>query len=273
MYDETIRQTTLDQKRFPDLLKEKGIEVGIKVDQGLEFFNGSDVEQVTKGLDGLRDRLVEYRALYGATFTKWRVALHIHTDNGLPSEACMIENAERLAQYAKIVQEENMVPIIEPEILIEGDHTIDTCYAVTAKNLDIVFQKMEEKGVVLSALILKTSMVLSGNHNPAPASVVQVAQLTIKCLREHVPHEIGGIVFLSGGQSSILATQHLNAMHQLDVHIPWPLTFSYSRAIQHDTLEYWSQHRNDVFTAQQLLVAWAQKNSLASLGIYESSKS
>lgn len=266
MYDETIRQSTRDEKRFPDILREKGIEVGIKVDQGLELFNGSDTEQVTKGLDGLHDRLIEYRALYGASFTKWRVALVIDTHQGLPSEACMIENAERLAQYAKIVQEEHMVPIIEPEILINGNHDIDTCYAVTAKNLDIVFDAMNRAGIYLPGLILKTSMVISGDKNVTPADAQSVAHMTIKCLREHVPPQIGGIVFLSGGQSSEQATHHLQKMHALYPQLPWPLTFSYSRAIQNDTLHYWANHRDDRDQAQKLLVDWAKKNSLARIG-------
>jgi fructose-bisphosphate aldolase class I len=267
MYDETIRQSTKGGKRFPDVLKEKGIMPGIKVDQGLELFNGSPVEQVTKGLDGLPDRLVEYRAQFGASFTKWRVALHI--GEGMPSEACMRENAVRLAQYAKTVQEADMVPIIEPEVLLDGDHSLETCYAVTAKNLDIVFEEIQKAGVYLPGLILKTSMVLPGKSAGVQASIEQVATMTIKCLREHVPNGIGGVVFLSGGQDSEHSTKHLNAMHQLYPDLPWPLTFSYSRAIQGDTLNYWAKNRADVETAQTFLVAWAEANSEASLGKYQ----
>lgn len=265
MYDETIRQATLDGKRFPDVLKEKGVEPGIKVDQGLEPFNGSAVEQVTKGLDGLRDRLIEYRTAYGASFTKWRVALHITAD-GLPSDACMRENAVRLARYAKIVQEEQMVPIIEPEVLLDGDHSIETCYEVTSINLAIVFEEMKKAEVYLPGLILKTSMVLPGKNAPITASVEDVAKRTVKCLRDQVPHEIGGVVFLSGGQSSELAAAHLNKMHELYLDLPWPLTFSYSRAIQNDTLNHWAKNRSDVVGAQALLIKWARANSEARMG-------
>lgn len=266
MYDETIRQSTKDGKRFPDVLKEKGIAPGIKVDQGLESFNGSPVEQVTKGLEGLADRLVEYRAQFGASFTKWRVALHI--GEGMPSEACMRENAIRLAQYAKTVQEANMVPIIEPEILLEGDHSLERCYEVTAKNLDIVFDEVQKAGVYLPGLILKTSMVLPGKSAGIQATIEQVATMTIKCLREHIPNEIGGVVFLSGGQDSEHSTKHLNVMHQLYPNLPWSLTFSYSRAIQGQALHYWAQNRKDIETAQQLLLEQARANSEASIGKY-----
>lgn len=267
MYDETIRQSAVDGKRFVDILKEKGIQSGIKVDQGLESFNNSPVEQVTKGLEGLADRLVEYRAQFGASFTKWRVALHI--GEGIPSEACMRENAVRLAAYAKTVQEADMVPIIEPEVLLDGDHSLETCYTVTAKNLDIVFEEIQKVGVYLPGLILKTSMVIPGKSAGTQATIEQVATMTVKCLREHVPNGIGGIVFLSGGQDSEHAAKHLNAMHQLYPDLPWPLTFSYSRAIQGDTLNYWAKNRTDVETAQTFLVAWAEANSEASLGKYQ----
>jgi fructose-bisphosphate aldolase class I len=270
MYDETIHQEMIDGKRFPDILKEKGIEPGIKVDQGLELFNGSSIEQVTKGLDGLRDRLIEYRTNFGASFTKWRVALHITAD-GLPSEECMRENAVRLAKYAKIVQEEQMVPIIEPEVLLDGDHAIETCFTVTSKNLQIVFEEMKRAEVYLPGLILKTSMVLPGKNAPITASIDEVAQRTVRCLLDQVPHEIGGIVFLSGGQSSELAAAHLNKMHELYLDLPWGLTFSYSRAIQNDTLNYWAKNRSDVAGAQALLVKWAHANSQARMGNYKSS--
>lgn len=263
MYDETIRQSTNNGDRFPDILKHKGIEIGIKVDQGLEFFNGSEIEQVTKGLDGLKGRLIEYRAMYSASFTKWRVALHIDSANQLPTDQCIYENALRLAEYVKIVQEENMVPIIEPEILIQGNHDIDTCYRATARALDIVFKVFHDQEIYLPGVILKTSMVISGLQAPVAAPVESVATMTIKCLREHVPNTIGGIVFLSGGQSSELAWKHLEKMHELYKDLPWPLTFSYSRALQNDTLHYWAKNQHDPAGAQQLLIDWAQKNSQA----------
>ncbi len=267
MYDETIRQATNDGERFPDILKGKGVEVGIKVDQSLDPFDDSSAEQVTKGLEGLADRLVEYRAMFGASFTKWRAVVHI--GDGIPTDACLQENAQRLAQYARIVQDADMVPIIEPEVLLDGDHTMETCYTVTAHNLDIVFAEMERMGVYMPGLILKTSMVLPGKSSAEMASIDQVAQMTVKCLHEHVPNSIGGIVFLSGGQDALHATKHLNRMHQLYPALPWPLTFSYSRAIQGDTLEYWAQHRDDTVTAQNMLVSWAKADSQASVGAYQ----
>lgn len=266
MYDETIRQSTGDGKRFPDVLQDKGILVGIKVDQGLEEVGNG--EKITKGLEGLSDRLVEYRAAYGARFTKWRSVVVI--GEGLPTDEVARENATRLASYAKTVQENSMVPIIEPEVLLDGTHSLDQCYEVTARNLDAVFAAMREAEVYLPGLILKTSMVMPGASAIETADVDAVAHATIKCLREHVPAEIGGIVFLSGGQSSKLATDHLNRMHGLYPELPWPLTFSYSRAIQNDTLHAWANNRTDIATAQQLLVAWARRNSLASIGQYNS---
>lgn len=263
MYDETLRQSSLDGKRFPDILRDRGIEAGIKVDQGLE---DSGLEKVTKGLDGLADRLIEYRAQFGASFTKWRSVVVIGEQT--PTDEVLHENANRLAQYAKIVQDADMVPIIEPEVLLDGNHTIDTCYQITAKNLDIAFSAMQNAGVYLPGLILKTSMVMPGNTSSIVADIDTVADMTVKCLREHVPNEIGGIVFLSGGQDSESATRHLNRMHQLHPNLPWPLTFSYSRAIQGDTLKHWAQDRNDITGAQKLLLDWAKKDSLASVGKY-----
>lgn len=270
MYDETIRQTSTDGKRFPDILREKGIEAGIKVDQGLENFldpglrREDATEKVTKGLDGLADRLIEYRAQFGASFTKWRSVIVI--GHNLPTTENLLESARRLAQYAKVVQDADMVPIIEPEVLLEGKHSLDTCYEVTAQNLDIVFTEMESAGVYLPGLILKTSMVMPGAESGEVADIDAVANMTIKCLREHVPGTIGGIVFLSGGQDSEHAALHLNRMHQLYPQLPWPLTFSYSRAMQNDTLQYWAKNPADVLGAQKLLLDWAMKDSQASVG-------
>lgn len=265
LYDETIRQSTTDGKRFADVLKDKGIQVGIKVDQGLE--DSGSGEKVTKGLDGLAGRLVEYRAQFSATFTKWRSVVVIGENS--PSEENMRQNAERFAAYAKTVQEADMVPIIEPEVLLDGDHSLEKCYEVTAKNLDILFGVLAENKVYLPGIILKTSMVITGKDTSPHASVDAVANMTIKCLREHVPTSLGGIVFLSGGQDSEHATLHLNRMHELHPQLPWPLTFSYSRAIQNDTLHAWASNRSDIAGAQELLLAWTKKDSLASIGEYK----
>lgn len=263
MYDETIRQTTVDGWRFPDILHDKGIEIGIKVDQGLELFPGSDVEQITKGFDGLPERLIEYRDTYGASFTKWRSVVHI-TDV-LPTDEVLIRNATDLAQYAKIVQDAGMVPIIEPEVLINGTHTLERCYEVTRHNLEILFHAMQIAEVYLPGLILKTSMVISGDRALLQATPDEVARATVKCLTETVPTDIGGIVFLSGGQDQLHASIHLSMMSDIS-NLPWPLTFSYSRAIQNDTLQSFAHNPLNITAAQDKLLYWANMNSRATRG-------
>lgn len=263
MYDETIRQSTVDGWRFPDMLHDKGIEIGIKVDQGLDMFLDSDIEQVTKGLDGLSDRLKEYRDTYNASFTKWRSVIHITQTT--PTDECLIENAQRLAQYALTVQEAGMVPIIEPEVLLTGVHTIEKCYEVTKHNLEIIFQVLQEYDVFLPGIILKTSMVLPGDACNLQESPQRVADMTVECLKNSVPHEAGGVVFLSGGQTSEAAANHLSLMNQKP-DLPWRLTFSYSRAIQNDTLNLFAKEPDNKEVAQLKLAYWAEKNSTASLG-------
>jgi|JI8StandDraft_1071087.scaffolds.fasta_scaffold75659_2 fructose-bisphosphate aldolase class I len=262
MFDETIKQSTTDGASFVSVLESKGIVPGIKVDQGLQPLEGHEGEETTKGLDGLKERLENYYAL-GARFTKWRAVYHV--SDVLPSEDLMRENARTLASYAKIVQEVGMVPMIEPEVLITGTHSIERCEEVTARNLEVVFEEIAQAGVYIPGLILKTSMVISGLEAQTRANVQQVAEKTIQVLTAKVPADIGGVVFLSGGQADDVATAHLQEMHAHG-DLPWPLTFSYSRAIQNDALKLFAAGKLD--DARQALLMRAKNNSLASIGAY-----
>ena len=262
MFDETIRQATTAGDSFVSILEGKGIIPGIKVDQGLQPLEGHEGEETTKGLDGLKERLEGYYAL-GARFTKWRAVYHI--SDLLPSEELMRENARSLAMYAKTVQEVGMVPMIEPEVLISGSHTIERCEEVTARNLEIVFEEIRNAEVFIPGLILKTSMVIAGLEAKEQASVAEVAEKTVAVLKSKVPTDIGGIVFLSGGQADDIATAHLQEMHAHG-DLPWPLTFSYSRAIQNDALKLYA--KGDVEGARVALLGRARNNSLASIGAY-----
>ncbi len=264
LFDETIRQSTKNGKDFTNILQGKGIDIGIKVDQGLIDLPGHEGEKITKGLDGLKNRLEEYKNL-GAVFTKWRAVYSIGQNT--PSEDCLKENAVVLAKYASICQELDMVPVLEPEVLFDGSHTINDCYEVTAKNLDIIFDELQKKEVFIPGIILKTSMVLAGKQAKEKSKPEEVARITIKCLVEHVPARIGGIVFLSGGQEDEEATIHLSLMHQMGA-LPWPLTFSFSRAIQNKALASWAKNPEDITFAQNLLIERAKVNSMASVGKY-----
>lgn len=266
LYDETIRQTALDGESFAHILKKKGIEVGIKVDMGTKDFALHPGEKITEGLDNLRGRLAEYKAL-GATFAKWRAVITI--GEGLPTQADLHANADALAGYSALCQEQEIVPVVEPEVLMDGDHSIERCFEVTAQNLDVLFSELKALDVYIPGVILKTNMVLAGKGAPAQSSIEEVAEYTLKCLKEHVPENIGGIVFLSGGQEEEESTLHLNVMHQMGA-LPWPLTFSYARAIQNDALTYWATHPDDISHAQALLLKRAEANSLASIGKYQS---
>lgn len=265
LFDETIRQSDKNERSFISILQKKGIDVGIKVDQGLADFSLHPGEKTTRGLDGLKDRLKEYKSI-GATFAKWRAVYTI--GENMPGADCMKENAVTLSKYALICQELDVVPIIEPEVLLDGDHSIEKCYEVTASNLDIVFNELRNLNVFIPGVILKTSMILAGKDAEKKSSAQNVAMMTIKCLREHVPENIGGIVFLSGGQNDEDATINLNATHNQG-HLPWPLTFSYARAIQNPALKSWAKNPSDVAGAQALLVERAKANSLASMGEYK----
>ncbi len=265
LYDETIRQSTSDGKSFPSILLSKGIDVGIKVDMGVKDFPDHPGEKTTSGLDGLPDRLKEYRAM-GATFAKFRTVYNISENT--PSLDLMKENAKILAQYALDCHTENIVPIIEPEVLIEGAHSIEKSYEVNAKNLDIVFAEFSARNIFLPGVILKNSMIISGKEAANRATPEQVAEMTVKCLKEHVPSDLGAIVFLSGGQSEEESTVHLNLMHKMGP-LPWNLTFSYSRALQNSVLKHWAENPEDISGAQDIFIKAAQANSLATLGQYE----
>lgn len=265
LFDETIRQKARDGRSFTSIFKSKGIDIGIKVDGGTVDFPGYVGEKTTDGLDGLDARLKEYKTL-GATFAKWRGIYNI--SDRTPSEELMKENAVRFAKYALLCQQNDIVPIVEPEVLIDGDHDLNKCYEVTAHNLGIVFDELKEAGVFIPGIILKTSMVIPGKDAKVAVSTTEIAQNTIKCLKEKVPNDIGGIVFLSGGQSDKDAILNLNAMHNLG-ELPWPLTFSYGRAIQNPALQSWAINPDDFEYAQKVLLLAAESNSLASVGQYK----
>lgn len=265
LHDETLRQNTESGVPFTEILSKKGILPGIKVDAGpkdLALHNG---EKVTEGLDGLRERLAEYKAL-GARFAKWRAVITIGAD--IPSDACLYANAHALARYAALCQEVDIVPMIEPEVLIDGDQTIERSFEVTAVSLKQVFTELQRQDVMLEGVILKTSMVIAGTKATTQSSVAEVAEATLRCLKENVPANIGGIVFLSGGQGDEQATTHLNAMNS-EGSLPWPLSFSYARAIQNPVLKIWAQNpATNIASAQQVLLFRSKMNSLATQGKY-----
>ncbi|HHP7244157.1 MAG TPA: class I fructose-bisphosphate aldolase [Elainellaceae cyanobacterium] len=266
LYDETIRQSAQDGTPFTNVMSDKGMIVGIKVDTGAKDLAGHSNEKVTEGLDGLRDRIAEYYQM-GARFAKWRAVITI--GDGIPTDACIEGNAHALARYAALCQEGGLVPIVEPEVLINGSHTIEQCDAVTRKTLRAVFDQLRTQGVAFDQMILKPSMVVSGKECPQQASVDQVAEYTIKCLLDNVPASVPGVAFLSGGQSNEKATQHLNAMNQTYGEIcPWRVTFSYARAIQGPALENWGGKAENVEKCQQLLLHRAKLNGAAGVGQY-----
>jgi len=264
LYDETLRQTTSAGKTIPDALAAAGIVPGIKVDTGAKQLAGAPGEKVTEGLDGLRERLVEYVGL-GARFAKWRAVITI--GNGIPTEACIQANAHALARYAALCVENGLVPIVEPEVLMDGGHDIDTCYAVSHRALTAVFSELSVQRVPLEQILLKPNMVISGSECPQQADVAEVARQTVRCLRNTVPAAMPGVVFLSGGQSDELATAHLNAMNELGPH-PWELSFSYGRALQAPALAAWGGKAENVANAQAALLKRARLNGLARSGQY-----
>ena len=237
LFDETLRQSTSDGTPFPQALEAQGILPGIKVDTGAKDLAGHRGEKVTEGLDGLRERLAEYVGL-GAKFAKWRAVITIGAD-GRPSEACIHANGHALARYAGLCQEAGVVPIVEPEVLMDGDHTIERSHEVTVRTQQVMYAEMAAQGVHLPGTILKASMVVSGKDCAEQAGVDEVAERTVACLRDAVPASVPGVVFLSGGQSAALATAHLNAMNALSAELPWALSFSYGRALQDPALRAW----------------------------------
>mgnify|MGYP001617912781 CR=1 FL=1 len=265
LFDETIRQSAKNGEKFISILQKKGIDVGIKVDEGLADFPPYDGEKTTVGLWGLSDRLREYKDM-GAIFAKWRAVYSIGENT--PSPGCVEENAILLTKYVLMCQEMSIVPMIEPEVLMDGNHSIEKCYEATAQNLNIIFSKLKSLNAFIPGLILKTNMVISGKEAQVRAQMQRIAEMTIKCLKENVPSDIGGIAFLSGGQSEEEAVENLNAMHKIGP-LPWPLTFSYARAIQNPALRSWAKNPEDVKTAQALLLAAAKNSSQASVGKYK----
>ena len=264
LFDETIRQSSADGTPFPKLLESRGIIPGIKVDKGAKPLAKAEGETVTEGLDGLRDRLNEYREL-GARFTKWRAVISIGED--IPSEYCIWVNAHALARYAALSQEAGLVPIVEPEVLMDGDHTIERSFEVTCRTLHAVFTELRDQRVEPEGMLLKPNMVLSGYETSEQAGHEEVADWTIKCLRRHVPAAVLGIVFLSGGQSDEDATANLNAMNALGPH-PWELSFSYGRALQAPALKAWRGDPANVDEAQKAFYRRAKFNGAARFGTY-----
>jgi len=268
LFDETIRQSTREGVSFVDVMKDAGILPGIKVDAGAHALAGHPGEKVTEGLDGLRGRLEEYRAL-GARFAKWRAVITI--GDGIPTSSCVDANAHALARYAALCQEAGIVPVVEPEVLMDGTHSLDESFEVTEATLRALFNQLYEHSVLLEGTILKASMVISGSEAPNRAGVDEVAEATVQCLLNAVPAALSGVVFLSGGQSDEEATAHLNAMNQLG-DFPWPLSFSYGRALQAPSLKVWGENpAANVAVAQKKLAHRARMNGLAALGQYESS--
>jgi fructose-bisphosphate aldolase class I len=265
MYDETIRQQSSDGAPLTKALAVQGILPGIKVDTGAKPLAGSSDETVTEGLDGLRDRLREYRGM-DARFAKWRAVIHV-TDS-LPSSACVSANAHALARYASLCQEQELVPIVEPEVLMDGSHTIERCEEVTSAVLHAVFNALFDQGVTLEGMLLKPNMVVAGKACTRQPAVKEVATATLRCLRRHVPAAVPGIVFLSGGQNARLATAHLNAINRLPGPKPWKISFSYGRALQDPALEAWHGQEKNLAAGQSALYRRAHCNGAASIGEY-----
>ena len=265
LFDETIRQKTLDGTPFAEHLSHNGIIPGIKVDAGAKVLAGHEIEKVTEGLDGLRERFAEYYQL-GARFSKWRAVLTI--GDHIPSWACIEANAHALARYAMLSQEAGIVPIVEPEVLMDGDHSIKQCYEVTELVQRIVFYELKNQGVILEGMVLKPSMIISGASASNRANVQTVAEQTVRCLLNTVPAAVPGIAFLSGGQTDEEASAHLNAMNSLGIQFPWALTFSYGRALQQTAMKIWAGDAANVQKAQQALLWRAKCNGSAALGKY-----
>jgi fructose-bisphosphate aldolase class I len=263
LFDETIRQSTPDGQRMVDAMTAAGVLPGIKVDKGAKPMAGFDGEKITEGLDGLRERLAEYVEL-GAKFCKWRAVITIGDD--IPSRTCIDSNAHALARYAALCQEAGLVPIVEPEVLMNGKHDLDTSFDVTEATLKAVFGQLYEHNVLLEGTVLKASMVISGDEADDRAGVADVAEATVDCLMNSVPAAVAGVVFLSGGQGDVEATAHLNAMNQLG-DLPWPLSFSYGRALQQACLHKWAEDPSgNREAAQKLLLHRARMNGLAAQG-------
>jgi fructose-bisphosphate aldolase class I len=266
LYEETLGQSTAAGKPFSALLAELGIIPGIKVDNGAKPLALHPNELITEGLDGLRERLAGY-AKQGARFAKWRAVITIGA--GIPSEACIVANANALARYAALCQEATIVPIVEPEVLMDGDNDIDRCEAVTSQTLSEVFTALRRHDVLLEGILLKPNMVISGIGCAKQAGVEEVASRTVRCLLRNVPAAVPGVVFLSGGQDDVVATAHLDAMNRLEVDNPWQLSFSYGRALQAPALAAWGGKPECLAAGQRAFFVRAKANSAASLGRWD----
>jgi fructose-bisphosphate aldolase class I len=265
MQDETMRQKSSSGTPLADVLAQQGVMPGIKVDTGAKPLAGSPGETITEGLDGLRERLQEYRQM-GARFAKWRAVIRI--GEALPSSTCVHVNAHALARYAALCQEQGLVPIVEPEVLMDGYHTLERCEEVTGNVLQATVHELFEQRVSLEGMLLKPNMVIAAKQCPQQASVEAVALATLRCLRRHVPAAVPGIVFLSGGQDHLTATAHLNAINQLDGPKPWKLGFSYGRALQDEALQAWHGKQENLQAGQRVFAHRAKCVSAAALGTY-----
>ena len=264
LYDETIRQKTSNGMYFPELIKQHGMIPGIKVDAGAKSLAHFPGEKITEGLDGLRRRLDEYAHL-GARFTKWRAVFSV--DEQLPTRTCIAANCQTLARFAALSQEAGLVPIVEPEVLMDGGHTLARHYEATEATLRTLFVELAEHRIHLEGLLLKVNMVLSGTTCPQQATVPEVAQATYRCMQRTVPTAVPGIVFLSGGQSDVRATEHLDALNRIG-HAPWELSFSFGRALQAPALKAWAGVATNTSAAQRALLRRARCNSAARFGQY-----
>ena len=262
LFEETLKQNATDGTSLVNVISSQGALPGIKVDKGLTLMNEDSEETVTNGLDDLNQRCKEFYEI-GAKFTKWRAVINI--GDNIPTDACINENMLRLADYAKIVQSNNMVPIVEPEVLMDGSHSIDDCYNVTSRVLKSLFQHLKDKNVDIKGTILKPNMIISGTNCTEQAGVQEVAEKTVKCLLENVPEDLPGIAFLSGGQSDIDATAHLDAMNKIGG-FPWKLSFSYGRALQQAALKAWMGKEENMNNAQAAFSHRALMNKNAALG-------
>jgi len=265
LQDETLRQSSSTGIPFPALLARQGIVPGIKVDLGAKPLAGTDGERITEGLDGLAERLEEYYER-GARFAKWRAVIAI--GEGRPSTRCVRANAHALARYAAICQQQGMVPIVEPEVLMDGPHSIERCEEVTGGVLQAVFDELSEQRVELEGMLLKPNMVIAGMDCPQPSAPEAVAAATLRCLRRHAPAAVPGVVFLSGGQDSVAATRHLGLIQRQPGAKPWKLSFSYGRALQDEALTEWGGREENVPAAQRAFAHRAKCDSAAALGVY-----
>ena len=265
LFDETIKQVSTDGKPLREIILEKGSLPGIKVDQGLIDFKTVNGEKLTQGLEGLDDRCREYASL-GAKFTKWRAVINI--DEHIPTQDCIDANMNALAKYASVAQKNGMVPIVEPEVIMDGSHSIDRCYEVTQVSLTSLFSHLSAEGIDIEGTLLKPNMVISGTTNENQASVNEVAEKTLKCLLATVPNELPGIVFLSGGQSDIDATAHLDCMNKIGGN-PWKLSFSYGRALQQAALKAWNGEDSNLENAQNAFNHRALMNMKAAQGNWD----